>query len=150
MSISPLFGQPPPTVQLHWFVLISSSYLLGKYNDLNLQRRPRSARPPGHVLDIEDEEALCVEDLALEADALASAGARAGLVGGVEGDFGFVVDADVDLGAVGAHVLFGLCGLLVDVFDEAVGGVGALDGGKERVSWVNDLFPLFLVTCALV
>lgn len=141
ISISPLFGQPPPTVQLHW--LINNNlfdYGKGRRAGLNLQSRPRSARPARHVLDIEDEEALCIEGLALEADALATAGARAGLIGGVEGDFGFMVDTDVDLGAVGAHVLFRLGGLLVDVFDEAVGRVGALDGGEKEVSWVNDLF----------
>lgn len=85
----------------------------------NAQGRPGAADAAWHVLQIQDDEAVRVALYAGEADALPAAAA---------GDVGMVY-AHVD-GAVGENQAGVLCGVAVDVRDEAAGWVGVNEEGE--------------------
>lgn len=87
----------------------------------NAQGRPGAADAAWHVLQIQDDEAVRVALCAGEADALPAAAA---------GDVGMVY-AHVD-GAVGENQAGVLCGVAVDVRDEAAVWSGSVK--KENVS----------------
>lgn len=118
MSISPLFGQSLPTVQLVDISIYHSSQSFAR----NLQGRPRATDGTWHVSQIKNEQSMGVGSVAGQTHALAT---TAG---------GDICGINTDIGSITARIdqpsTFGSA--LIDISNVSVSGVRTLRRNVRR------------------